>query len=286
MIDAYLDALKAVGKSEVTIKNYRSQLTKFMGWLLDHSGTDDPKTITSIDAVEYRRYLQDERGLKPGSINTALATIEAFCGWMREEGYLSHNPLDKVRKVEEVKQAPKWLTKNEKYRVIRAALAEKHKRNAAIILTLLQAGLRVSELAALTPEDVVLGDRKGTITVRAGKGNKRRSVPIATDLRDCLGEYLVNHRATGKWLFGSQRGERLTDKGIQHLCAEIGRKAKVDGLTPHVLRHTFGHDLVSKGTPLQVVAVMMGHSKLDTTMIYTRPGEEELQAHVEKLSFT
>lgn len=286
MLDTYLESLKAVGKSAVTIKNYRSQLVKFFSWMESRSGSNDPTTLTSIDAVEYRDYLQNERGLKPGSVNTALATIEAFCKWLLEEGHIDHNPLIRVRKVEQVSQAPKWLSKSEKYRVIRVALNEKGKRNAAVILTLLMSGLRVSELANLKPEDVILGERKGSIVVRKGKGNKMRVVPIPKDLRDCLGEYLVEHRATGKWLFDSQRGEQLTAKGVQHLCAEIGRKAKVEGLTPHILRHTYCHDLVTKGIAIEIVAKLAGHSKIETTMIYTQPGDEELQTAVEKLSFT
>lgn len=286
MLETYLQSLQVVGKSETTVKNYRSQLMKFLAWLNERTGTDDATTITSIDAVEYRDYLQNERRLKPGSVNTALAVIGAFCDWMVEDGYLSHNPVARVKKVEQVKAAPKWLDKNEKYRVMRMALNEKNKRNTAIVLTLLMSGLRVSELVALTPEDVIISDRKGTITVRKGKGNKMRAVPIPQDLRECLGEYVVESRASGIWLFASQRGEQLTDKGVQHLCAEIGRKAKVAGLTPHVLRHTYCHDLVSKGVGLDVVAKLAGHSKIETTMIYTQPGEAEMQAHVDKLNFT
>ncbi|MCF8566896.1 tyrosine-type recombinase/integrase [Alicyclobacillus tolerans] len=284
MLEQYLNALRAVGKSDITIKNYRSQLVKFFDWLADNDGS--PDEITSIDAVEYRDYLQNERGLKPGSVNTALATIEAYCKWLQEEGRLDHNPLAKVKKVDQVRNAPKWLTKSEKYRVIRAALKEKNPRNKAIILTLLTSGLRVSELVNLRPDDVMLSDRKGSIVVRAGKGNKMRIVSIPKDLRDTLGEYLVDGRATGTWLFDSQRGEKLTDKGVQHLCSDIGRKAGIEGLTPHVMRHTYCHDLVTKGVGLEVVARLAGHSKIETTMIYTQPGEQELQAAVEKLSFT
>ncbi|WP_371366271.1 Tyrosine recombinase XerD [Sporomusa rhizae] len=284
MIDSYLAAMQATGKSEQTIKTYRSQLQKFMNWLLENSGTTDAKEITSIDAVEYRTYLQEVRKLKPASINTALAAIEAFCNWMLEEGYINHRPLAKVRKVEEVQEPPKWLDKSEKYRLIRTALNDKSKRNRAIIFTLLLAGLRVSELVSLTPDDIIISERKGSITV-IGKGNKRRTVPMPKDLRECLSDYLVDNAGI-TWLFGSQRGEQLTVKGVQHLCASIGGKAGVDGLTPHMLRHTYCHDLVGKGVPIEMVAKLAGHSKIETTKIYTQPGEQEMQAAVEKLGFS
>jgi len=284
VIDDYLAALKAIGKSEQTIKTYRSQLNQFMKWLVDNSGTEDAKQITSIDAVEYRTYLQEVRGLRPASINTALAAIEAFCTWMLDEGYISHRPLAKVRKVAEVQEAPKWLDKSEKYRLIRTTLNEKSLRNKAIIFTLLLAGLRVSELVSLKPDNVIISERKGSITV-TGKGNKRRTVPMPKDLREYLSDYLIEN-AAAQWLFDSQRGEQLTVKGVQHLCSVIGKKAGIDNLTPHMLRHTYCHDLVSKGVAIEIVAKLAGHSKIETTMLYTLPGEQEMQAAVEKLGFS
>lgn len=285
MLERYLRALSAEGKSDKTISTYRTQISRFLDWLKEHSSDADPLKITSIDAVEYRNYLQNEIGLKPSSVTLALASIETFCKWMQSEGYLDHNPLEKVKRPEQVKNAPKWLTKNEKYRVIRAALNEKDRRNTAMILTMLMTGVRVSELINLKPTDVIISERKGTLMVR-GKGNKTRTIPMPSDLRDCLAEYIVEERATAEWLFDSQRGEQITAKGVQHLCTAIGAKAKVEGLTPHVLRHTFCHDLVAQGVNVFLVAKLAGHAKIETTMIYAQPGEEELQAAVEKLSFT
>lgn len=283
MLNDYLSVLKATGKSKETIKTYQSQLNKFMEWLKINGDTTDSKQITSIDAVEYRTYLQEVRKLKPASINTALAAIESFCKWMMEEGHIDHNPLAKVKNVEEVKSPPKWLEKSEKYRLIRTVLQEKSKRNQAIVFTMLLAGLRVSELVSLTPEDIYLSERKGTLSV-IGKGNKRRTVPIPQELRECLSSYLMDNAGL-RWLFASQRGEQISVKGVQHLCATIGEKAKID-LTPHVLRHTYCHDLVNKGIRIEIVAQLAGHSSIETTRIYTQPGEQELQSAVEKLNFT
>lgn len=283
MLNDYLSVLRATGKSKETIKTYQSQLNKFMTWLEINGNTTDSKQITSIDAVEYRTYLQEVRKLKPASINTALAAIESFCKWMMEEGHIDHNPLAKVKNVEEVKSPPKWLEKSEKYRLIRTVLQEKSKRNQAIVFTMLLAGLRVSELVSLTPEDIYLSERKGTLTV-IGKGNKRRTVPIPQELRECLSSYLMDNAGL-RWLFASQRGEQISVKGVQHLCATIGEKAKIN-LTPHILRHTYCHDLVNKGIRIEIVAQLAGHASIETTRIYTQPGEQELQTAVEKLNFT
>lgn len=285
MFDDYIAVLHSQGRSSDTIKTYKMQLNKFFSWLSEANGKEvKSEEVTAIDAVEYRTYLQ-EQNKKPATINTALRSIEAYCRWLVEEGRLDHNPLAKVKKVDQVQAMPKWLDKNEKYRLIRTACKEKDKRNTAIILTMLLAGIRASELTALTPDDVVISERKGTITVRAGKGNKWRVIPIPKELRECLGEYLLE-RVTAKWLFDSQRGDQLTYIGLYQLVENMGRKANIDKLTPHMLRHTYCHDLVSKGVSIEMVSKLAGHSKLETTMIYTQPGEQELQAAVEKLSFS
>lgn len=284
MIDNYLAVLKSLGRSDDTIRTYKSQLNKFFDWLKANNDDVSPENLTSIDAVEYRDYLQEQEK-KPKTINTALRSIEAYCSWLVEEGRLDHNPLAKVKKVDEVQQVPKWLNKSEKYRVIRTAITEKDKRNTAIVLTLLLAGLRATELINLTVDDIILSDRKGTITVRKGKGNKRRIVPIPKELRECLSDYLPE-RVSKKWLFDSQRGDKLTYIGLYQLIGMIGQKARVDNLSPHTLRHTYCHDLVNKDVAIDMVAKLAGHSKIETTMIYTKPGEQELQDAVEKLGFS
>jgi len=284
VFEDYMAVLVNQGRSTDTIKTYKLQLNKFFAWMAVHNESVKPEEITAIDAVEYRSYLQ-EQGKKPATINTALRSIEAYCSWLVEEGRLSHNPLAKVKKIDQVQQVPKWMDKSEKYRLIRTAIHEKDLRNKTIIFALLLAGLRASELVRLVPEDISISDRKGSITVRTGKGNKRRVVPIPKDLRECLSAYLPT-RAAGRSLFDSQRGEQLTYIGLYQLIDTIGKKAFIENLTPHVLRHTYCHDLVSKGVAIEIVAKLAGHSKIETTMLYTLPGEQEMQAAVEKLGFS
>ncbi|WP_010503305.1 tyrosine-type recombinase/integrase [Paenibacillus elgii] len=285
MIELYLSKLAARGKSEATIKNYKSQLYLFLDWLEKTTGSRDPLSITSTDAVEYRRYLQ-QNGAKPGPINTKLATIKAFCAWLHKEGHLTHNPVADVEKVAMTAPPIKWLDKNEAHRVKRSAEHEKNIRNKTIIWTLLFAGLRVSELCDLEPEDIITTERSGEIIVRQGKGNKYREVPIPKVLRECLNQYIDANRDTmGEYLFDSQREERITPRAVQHLCDKIGKNAKLGRrLTPHMLRHTFGHDLVKRGVSLHIVMKLMGHASLEATKIYLEPGKDELQEAVELLN--
>lgn len=285
MLTKYVDVLRATGKSEKSIETKQVMVRQFLTWLEETTGSGDPLSITSIDAAKYRKHLQDI-GRKPNTVNTALSSIESFCKWMADEGYLTHNPVQGVKRVEVTETAPRGLDKNEQHRLIRTALADKDPRNGAIILTLLFSGLRVSELVALTPDDVKIGERSGSITVRAGKGNKYRVVPIPQDLRKCLAQYVVTKRSTGEYLFEGQRDPQMTPRAIQLLCKKIGEKAKIDGLTPHVLRHTLAHNLVAAGVSLDKVAAILGHASLNTTAIYTRPRMNDLQDAMESLNYT
>lgn len=285
MIDEYFAHLAAMGKSPDTIKTYKTQLNKFFKWMEETGGTTDPKEIGSADVSEYRNYLQ-ELNKKPATVNTARAVLEAFCAWMVSEGHMERNPVSKVRKVEQVQEAPKWLNKSERSRLLRVLEKEKDIRNIAIIHTLLLAGIRASELVVLKHDDILIKDRKGTIVIRKGKGNKWRTIPIERDLREWLGRYMTEVHPTGKWLFPSQRGERLTYIGLYQLVQAIGEKAGIESLTPHMLRHTYCHDLIARGVDIGKVAVLAGHSKLETTLLYTKPGIEELQKAVDKLSYT
>lgn len=285
ILDDYLAVLEATGKSGHSIATKRINLRQFVTWLETATGSSDPIEITAIDASKYRRYLQD-LGRKPNTVNTALSAIESFCKWMADEGHMTHNPVKDVKRVEVSPRAPRGLNKNEQHRLIRTALTEKDSRNSAIILTLLFSGLRVSELVALTPEDVKIGERSGVVTVRSGKGNKYREVPIPADLRRPLAQYIVTRRSTSQYLFGGQRDPQMTSRAIQLLCKKIGEKAKIDGLTPHLLRHTLAHNLVGAGVSLDKVAAILGHASLNTTAIYTRPRMDDLQDAMERLNYT
>jgi len=280
-----LTGLVAQGKSPATIKTYRLQVTQFMKWLSDKGYTDNPQEITMMDVAEYRNYLQGQ-GKLPRTVNTALASIQVFCQWMYLEGHIDNNPAEKVKRVEQVEDPPKWLDRNERARFIRTVEREKDMRNTVIMLIFLLSGLRASELCNLKHDDILISERKGEIIVRTGKGNKRRVVPIERDLRYWLGKYMTERHIGGQWLFASQRGEQLTYAGVYQLCESIGIKAKIEGLTPHVLRHTYGHDLAVKGVPVQLIAKLMGHRKIENTMIYIAPGKDELQAAVDNLSYT
>jgi len=142
----------------------------------------------------------------------------------------------------------------------------------------------VSELANLTLSDLVMSERQGHIVVRWGKGGKYREVDLNADARRALREYLeVRPKVEDDHLFIGQRGQGLGVRAIESVVTKYARLAGLEGVTPHVLRHTFGKHLLDAGEDLVTVATLMGHSRLDTTAIYTRPSRADQRRAVERL---
>ncbi len=289
------DSLLNAGKSSTTILGYVADLRLFSIWFNQSNGeTLTPQNLTPADIREYRQYMLNVRQAKPTTINRHLSAIRAYCSWAKSAGLVSYNPIDGIKSVAQQSHAPKWLDKKEQAAILRevekrvlAARTEPAKRQAirdqAVLVILINTGLRVSELVGLELSDVTVLDRKGKIRVRAGKGMKERLVPLNDFARKAIRAWLtVRPENKSKKLFISQRGPAST-RAIQSILEDIGKDARIDHLTPHMARHTFAKNLVNSGVSLEKVAMLLGHSSLDTTMIYTTPGFEDLDFAVRQL---
>jgi integrase/recombinase XerC len=154
----------------------------------------------------------------------------------------------------------------------------------AIVQMMLGAGLRISEVAALRVEDAEINDRSGWVRVRLGKGMKARSIPLSLRVRKALEAYLKKRPDEDETdLFLGQRGP-LSEWGIHAVVKKYAYQARLEGVTAHNLRHTFAKNLVDTGTPLDQVAILLGHESLDTTRVYTQPSERDLERAVRRAS--
>jgi len=227
----------------------------------------------------------ENRGFKPATVNRRLASISAFCKWAQGEGLADGNPCDQISIVPEVRAAPKWLTKREQYALVRAVQKGNRPRDEALIMLMLHTGLRVSEVSKLRIGDISISPRKGEIIVRGGKGEKFRTVPLNLNVRKALKAYLsVRPQVDHDYLFVGQRGQPLRPPGIYYLVKKYAHEARIENVSPHTLRHTFGKNLVDAGVPLDRVATLLGHSSLNTTRIYTVPSQADLQDAVESIA--
>jgi len=281
-------------RSEKTVNGYLADLERFATWFAHANGTElTPVGLTPTDIRLYRTWLQ-ERQAKPATINRQLAAIRAYAKCSQESGQISTDPMRGVRPVPTQKLAPKWLDRGQQHalvstaeKALNAAKTESAKmlaqRDLTIVKTLLETGLRIGELCALRISDVIISSRKGKVIVRQGKGERRREVPLNADAREALTNWLELRGEDGSLLFSGKRGEGISVSGVHRRLAELGRIAKVE-VHPHTLRHTFSKNLIDAGVSLEKVASLLGHSSLNTTRIYTTPGERDLEMAVERLA--
>lgn len=290
-IERFAGFLAQAERSPLTIKNYRGDLAAFAVWFEDVNGEPmGPDKITQTDLRQFKRWLVEQRKLKPSSVNRKLATLKSFLTWAAAAGITSGLPVPAQgrswsgpRPVPQERPGPRWLDRREQNALLRAVERTGKVRDLAIVRLLLNTGLRVQELCDLTWKDVAVSERKGLLTVRQGKGEKHRQVPLNQDARDAL-TALGYPQHTGKEtvILQGQRGP-LTPRGVQSLLANYGELARLDELSPHALRHTFCKNLIDAGVGLEQVAALAGHESLETTRRYCTPSRLDLERAVERI---
>ena len=306
LLTQFQNALELEDKSAATIRAYTIGFTDFRDWFERTSGQElSPALITSLDVKAWRAYLGDDRRLSPATINNYLAGLRAFCAWAVQAGYTEHNPADSIKSIKTVEEAPKWLEKQEQFKLLRACEQEVQlgdiraggdmtapgaiwpRRDRALISLLLNAGLRRAEAAALRLDDLTIRPRSGHVQVRRGKGRKARRVELNKDVRSALQSWLdVRPESKGQAVFISQKGGRLRARSIAGVVVKLAEKAGLEDVTPHTLRHTCAKNLVDAGVSLDRVANALGHASLDTTRRYTIPSTRDMQTEMERIAWT
>ncbi len=273
-LKSFLDSLS----SPRTQERYRAALAEFAAWYERTFGEPpDPALLTDLEVRDYMAHLQAVRKLSPSSIHLRLSAIR---------GLLKSLGRNLRVKGPRMQRAPvRALSARELGRLFAAAEGEDwlDRRNVAILALMAKAGLRVGEVVALETTDVELNARSGWATVRMGKGNKTRRVPLNGDVRRALQDYLaVRPDVHTKQLFVSRTGEPLSARDVQRLVAELARRARIQGkVTPHTLRHTFATRLIERGADVATVAALLGHESIATTSRYLHPSEARLAEAVE-----
>src|SRR5215207_9421749 len=194
-ITTFLTDLARQPRSAKTWQAYRSDLNLFASWLTQSTGDAfAAETLTRIDVRDYKQHLFAVEGRAAATVNRRLAALRTFCGWAKRTGRVSELATAGIGDVPVPRQAPKALDERSVDRVLRRAEQSGNHRDHAILMTLRHTGIRVAELCDLRMGDVITRERSGTLTVRAGKGMKQRSVPLNADVRRALATYLNEER--------------------------------------------------------------------------------------------
>src|SRR6266540_1709474 len=285
LVDRFLKDLARQETSPKTRVSYRLDLLHFAAWFARTVGEDfSPEAVTTTDVREYRGYLLNVEHRQPATVNRRLAALRRFFQWAKAIGLAKELPTENVKGVASSPRAPHWLEKRDVDRLIRTVERHGNTRDLAIVLTLRHTGIRVSELSSLRLGDVDISERKGSLTVRSGKGGKFRVLPLNVDARRAIASYLeVRPTVSAEHLFIGQRGQGIGSRAVELLVTKYGRLAGLEDVTPHTLRHSFGKHALDAGADLVSVSALLGHERLETTAIYTTPSQRDLEKVVEKL---
>jgi integrase/recombinase XerD len=280
-VRTFLNAVRVEkGLAENTIKAYRRDLEKFVAFAQQRKLSTEH--IERSDIVDFLGTLY-RKGLDSRSVARHLVTVRNFFRFALVEEYIEHDPSATIESPKFRRSLPDFLTVDEVDRLLRQpdTSAVIGLRDRAMIEVMYSCGLRVSELCGLSVTD--LQQEEGCLRC-IGKGNKERLVPVGREALDAVGRYLRESRPkllgerSSPHLFLGQTGNAVDRVAFWQRLRDYGRQAGLrKSLKPHLLRHSFATHLLDRGADLRSVQIMLGHSDISTTQIYTHVVEERLK---------
>jgi integrase/recombinase XerD len=279
-LDTFIDHLWLEdGLSKNTLESYRLDLTAFAYWL-----TPQNKQLLTVDQADIQQYLAVKFPLsQPRSISRLIASLRRFYRYLMRDNKISLDPTIQIQSPKLPHSLPKSLNEEEVIALLNAPNIGEPAglRDRAMLELLYACGLRVSELVGVKVTEVSVSDGVVRIT---GKGSKTRLVPMGEEAVDWIFRYLSDARSVilqGRLcdaLFVTNRGEAMTRQAFWYLIKRYALLAGINNrMSPHVLRHSFATHLLNHGADLRVVQMLLGHSDISTTQIYTHVARERLK---------
>ena len=281
LVDRFLDAIwMERGLSQNTLGAYRADLMT-----LARSLAEQEKIIDSADKADLLAFIAGrvEGGAKPRSTARQLSSFRRFFRYIMREGMRDTDPTADIEMPRIGRSLPKTLSEDEVESLLLAPNVDEPlgHRDRAMLELLYATGLRVSELINLKQSQVNFN--QGVLRV-VGKGDRERLIPLGEESQRWLREFIDGPRMEillerqTDYLFPTRRGDRMTRQAFWHIIKRYAEKAGVrKKMSPHSLRHAFATHLLNRGADLRVVQLLLGHSDLSTTQIYTHVARERLK---------
>ena len=288
MIDAYLEHLRVERRlADHTLDNYARDLRGLAAF-----AAEEGRSVEMLDRRALEEFVRRQRivGLSPRSVARSVAAVRGFYRFLVLDRKVAENPADELRPPKAWPALPKFLQLED----VDALIAQPDVttplglRDRAMIELLYATGMRVTELISVRPADLHLEEEYLTCI---GKGNKERIIPIGEEATAWVRRYQKDGRplilqrlksqksVASPRLFLNARGKPLSRIGFWKILKGHGRRAGIrSALSPHVLRHSFATHLLERGADLRAIQVMLGHSDLSTTQIYTHVLEARLRS--------
>ena len=273
------------GLSKNTIQSYESDIFQLYQWNI----SKNKKRITEfkkIDTSQFISYLFSQN-LKSTSVNRKISSLKTFFNFLLKKKLINANPFaDQIMPKKPI-SLPKSISEDDVIKLLNAPKPDSliGLRDKAMLELLYASGVRISELVNIKFSDL---DLERNIIKVFGKGSKERLVPFGEDASQCISAYIDERKknkdiASIKYIFLNNRGSKISRYAFWHrlkeYCLEIGLKKDI---SPHTLRHAFATHLLNRGADLRSVQVLLGHSDLSTTQIYTHIAKKRLSELVKK----
>ena len=274
-IRSFLDSLYIEkGLSQNTVSSYKNDITSFAAWL--NKKNIDQLKATSVDINSYISFLFNN-GLKSSSINRKISSIKHFYLFLLKKKIINNSPADETSTPKQEKYLPTSMSEDEVECLLNSPKPSSkiERRDKAMIEILYATGMRISELVNLKLTDI---DFNRSVLKVLGKGSKERLVPYGEKASEALSIYLNDRKNSEcKDVFLSNRGSKITRGAFwQRIKIYIKRENLKSSISPHTLRHAFATHLLNRGADLRSVQILLGHSDLSTTQIYTHIAKKRL----------
>ncbi|MEZ4530533.1 MAG: tyrosine-type recombinase/integrase [Thermomicrobiales bacterium] len=282
-LDGFYRSMAGKNRSPKTVLAYSTDLQQFLGWVVENDATVE--TVADIQRVHIIDFLASlsERKLTGVSRARKLAAIREYCRYLVNMDLLEKSPATGVDTPKIEHNGKAWLRPDEYSRML--SLAAGNPRDYCILTVFLQTGIRVSELCNLRINDIDLKAKQ--LSVRSGKGMNARQISLETKGIKALKTWLqLRPSASHDHIFTNERdGGAITERGVRMLVTKYRENAGITKQAScHALRHTFATVKASKGVSPYQLQRLLGHSKLDTTMVYVHLGRENEAAVMEETS--
>ena len=276
LIESFLDSLYIEkGLSKNTVKSYRNDITSLTDWSIKSVNTS-LKKLKKSHIEKYISYLF-ACGLKSSSINRKISTIKSFYTFLLKKKLISVSPVVDMTTVKQEKYLPTSMSELEVECLIKSPNLDSSigRRDRAMIEMLYATGMRVSELVNIKIIDL---DTNRLVIKVMGKGSKERLIPYGEVASDYLSMYIKErNNTTAKEIFLSNRGTRITRGAFwSRIKYYLTKENLKQSISPHTLRHAFATHLLNRGADLRSVQILLGHSDLSTTQIYTHIAKQRL----------
>ena len=276
LIESFLDSLYIEkGLSQNTVQSYKNDITSFAFWV-DESINLPLVRISKIDINKYIAQLF-KNGLKSSSVNRKISTIKSFFIFLLKKKHILVSPVDDIEMIKQEKYLPISMSEKEVELLLESPNLDSFIgiRDRAMIEMLYATGMRVSELINVKITDI---DHNRLVVKVMGKGSKERLIPYGEVASDYLNLYLKNRKEiNSNEIFLSNRGKKITRSAFWNRIKLYLKKENLkESISPHTLRHAFATHLLNRGADLRSVQILLGHSDLSTTQIYTHIAKQRL----------